>query len=183
MHSAVPAPLGRRVAAYILDSVLLNIVFEITMRILFGGKFHEWLQAVMQSLVQNTQPPEPDARFVFWALAVPFLYSTIFWSALGALPAQFLLKMKVVQHETLRLLNPLQAAVRYLCLTFILVIMMIIPIIAPVVIFFVLHFAAKDSKKRALHDHLAKSIVIDVSPSAQHTENNHDDDGTTGRAF
>lgn len=183
MNTVTPAPIGRRVAAYILDSVLINIVFDLAMRAIFGGQFHEWVQTTMNSLIQNTPPPEPDARFMFWALAIPFLYATAFWSAIGALPAQFLLKMKVVNQKTLKYLNPLQAAVRYLGLTLILVMALFIPLIAPLVIFFVLHFTAKDPIKRAIHDHFAKSIVIDVSPHTQNHISEDNDNDTTGRAF
>lgn len=177
----IPVPIGRRVTAYILDYVLLQIVMGVFISLMFGDQVAQWMQAFIKSVEQNTPPPNPSQELMLCLLAIPFFYATIFWTILGALPAQFLLKMKVVHHQTLRYLNPLQASLRYFGLTMIVMFITIIPIIAPILIFFVLHFASKDTQKRAIHDYLAKSMVIDVSPNAQAPEENAND--TTGRAF
>lgn len=183
MHGAVPAPLGRRVVAYILDCLLLQFIMAAFAMTLFGEQIIAWQQLATSNLAKNIPPPNPDINIIIFGFVIQFLYTTVFWSVLGALPVQHSLKMKVVHHATLQHLNPLQATLRYFGLSLIVMFISVIPLTAPVLIFFVLHFASKDKFKRALHDHLAKSMVIDVSPNAQATPTEQSDDDTTGRAF
>lgn len=155
-------PLPRRLFAYIIDLLLMNIFFGQLMQFVYGDAYLQWMQQSLMAMAQGTQPPAPISDYLLlWTFAVPVGYCSFFWVLLGAMPAQYFFKIRVLCSTTLLKLAPHQAALRALVLLVMALLIVMVPIfgfvlIAPLIVW----QTKRHPQQQAWHDLLAKSVVV-----------------------
>ncbi|MPV86521.1 RDD family protein [Ostreibacterium oceani] len=157
----------QRFAAFVIDNILLLVVFTPLIPLLTGPEFEIAQQALESALTTLEQATTPEAinqaNAQFWQASVDFfkaqnapliqfitlLITLFFWVRFAGTPGKRLLGLKVVNADTLAPLNILPATLRYLgyFVSF---------------FFFGMGFLwiLIDPKKQGWHDKMGRSVVI-----------------------
>ncbi len=155
------ASVSRRLLAFILDMLLLNLVSGLLMPLLFGDALQQWIEASLLQLQAGGQPPAPFSPWLMpFCLAFPAVYVSLFWALLKATPVQYLLNMQVLRHDSGRALALPQALLRFVVLYGISFLLMLLPLLGPVGAVVLYLGMRNQAQRRGLHDLVAGSVVV-----------------------
>jgi len=133
------ATIGRRSVAFVIDDFIASIFFIV----IFYEQIASYTDMLsMMSFIQQN----------IWVLmAIKVIYHTFFVATNGATLGKYIVKIKVVNEESGELLSWSMAFVRALVRT------------AGEMLFYITFiFSFGDPKRQALHDKLAKSVVVNA---------------------
>ena len=133
----------RRLVAIFLDAILYIILSAPFMYLLIGHEYFYWLAGNEARLNNISAIP-----FILHKLTF-FITVFVFWNAMSTTPGKLLMGCHIVDAETLQPVSRKQALIR-LAGYFISAL--------PLYLGFV--WAARDKRKQALHDKLAKTLVL-----------------------
>ena len=126
-----------RVAASLIDTIVLLLVILPLMFIIYGG------DVLSQGNVSNG----------FWDVMISYVLPAVayitLWVLVGGTPGKRLLGLRIVNESTLQNLSWAAATLRYLGY-----------FVSMFLLFIGFLWVAFDKKKKGLHDHMASSIVI-----------------------
>ncbi len=156
-----PAGFGMRLAAMLIDNLILGIALAPIFMLLFGQ--NTMTEAEMQHILQTQGPAglfDPNQLMIQQAIVL--LVTAFFWVKFAGTPGKRLLGLRVIDAKTGKNLAPMQATLRYLgyflsalpmCLGF----------------FWVL----VDEKNQAWHDKIAGTLVVEDKPKRKYADDNH----------
>lgn len=128
----------RRVGATIVDGLLLTILFLPLLSLVYGSAYY-------------TQPAEiyRGAWDVFVNLILPIILTVWFWLKFSATPGKMLLKIQVLDKQTLKPMSLAQAVGRYFAYF-----VSFIPLMLGLL------WVGFSKTKQGFHDHLAGTVVV-----------------------
>lgn len=133
----------RRLAAVILDSVLVLTVTAPLLYLIYGHNYFYWLFTKIDLL--NV--------FGIWDLiltrALPLLLLLVFWQRFGATPGKMLMHCRIVDLQTHHFPDTRQALTRFLCY-----------FVSSLPLYLGFFWIGWDKRKQGFHDKLAKTLVL-----------------------
>jgi uncharacterized RDD family membrane protein YckC len=132
----------RRFAAFILDYIMFSSVLFLIIYLIHGSDYLHWLRDQQGRVVYSV--PEALLNYVLWPAV-----TVIFWMQMSATPGKLLLSCRVVDADTFKPLRFGQAVLR--CFGY---------LISFIPLCFGFLFAAWDPRKQALHDKIARTVVV-----------------------
>jgi uncharacterized RDD family membrane protein YckC len=133
----------RRFAAFILDYILFSSVLFLIIYCIHGPDYLHWAMSDQQDGAVYSVA-QALLNYILWPAVI-----VIFWLRMSATPGKLLLSCRVVDADTLKPMRPGQAVLR--CCSY---------LISFIPLGFGFLYAAWDSRKQALHDKIAGTIVI-----------------------
>jgi uncharacterized RDD family membrane protein YckC len=133
----------RRFAAFMLDYILFSSLLFLVLYLIHGADYLHW---AMYGEDQGAVYSLAEALLNYVLLPAVIV---AFWIKMSATPGKLLLSCKVADADTLRPLRPGQAALR--CFGY---------LISLIPLGFGFIYAAWDPRKQALHDKIARTVVI-----------------------
>lgn len=137
----VIAPAKRRIAAFVIDDVIISLVIFLALS--------EQILSLNGDLVAIN---EKISQFFVYIIALRIAYQTLFTALYGGSVGKILCKIKIVRLDVLDKPRPAQAFVRS-----------VVRVASEILLYIPLLYAFSDPFRRALHDILVQTIVIDVS--------------------
>jgi uncharacterized RDD family membrane protein YckC len=128
-----------RVAASLIDTVMLLILLFPLLSFIYGMSY--WTE----------QRPSPDILDIALNYIAPMLIVILFWIYKSATPGKLILKMKIVDANTLQQAKTGQLIVRYLGYY-----------LSAIPLFLGLIWVGIDKRKQGFHDMLANTVVIKI---------------------
>jgi uncharacterized RDD family membrane protein YckC len=128
-----------RVAASLIDTVMLLILLFPLLSFIYGMSY--WTE----------QRPSPDILDIALNYIAPMLIVILFWIYKSATPGKLILKMKIVDANTLQQAKTGQLIVRYLGYY-----------LSAIPFFLGLIWVGIDKRKQGFHDMLANTVVIKI---------------------
>ncbi len=132
----------RRFAACMLDYIMFSSVLFLVIYLIHGSDYLRWLHEQQGRAVYSV--PEALLNYVLWPAVI-----VLFWVRMSATPGKLLLNCRVVDADTLKPLRLRQAVLR--CFGY---------LISFIPLGFGFLFAAWDPRKQALHDKIARTVVV-----------------------
>jgi uncharacterized RDD family membrane protein YckC len=155
LPSVALAPLGRRVLAFLLDLIASYVLFLPIILVLAFAFLPDWLiqSAVAASRVPYVPvepPPQVETIFQSCYAFVLLVYFGVYLAVYGRTPGQALLRLRVIGPDGQKP-SPLRALARTLALVF-----------SIFVCFLPMTFAFFNPQRRALHDLIAATCVVEA---------------------
>lgn len=135
------APNNKRMLAFIIDSILISLVV-----------FLAFLQQITSIGEDSIAIRDMATNMVSYIALITIIYHTIFTNVYGASIGKIFCKIKIVKVNTLDKPNFIDSLIRS-----------ILRVVGEWLLYIPLLFIFADKYRRALHDMIVKTIVIDVS--------------------
>ncbi len=135
------APDQRRILAFVIDECVIGLI-------IFMGFYEQIAQLNGDA---NKIAALLSSAFIYISV-LKIAYHSVFTAIYGASVGKILCKIKIIKLDTLDKPEPLEAVTRS-----------ILRIIAEILLYIPMLIAFADPFRRAVHDMIAKSVVIDVS--------------------
>lgn len=132
----------RRCAALVLDYILFGSLLFLAIYLIHGPEYLRWSMHIQDRAVYS--PAEALLTYVLLPAVI-----VIFWVRMSATPGKLLLNCRVVDAATLKPPRLGQAVLRCYCY-----------IVSFIPLGFGFIYAAWDPRKQALHDKIARTVVI-----------------------
>lgn len=162
-----PAGFGLRLAAMLIDNLVLGILLSPIFMMLFGRKTlsAEEMQALEGMSVQQLSPEQAlmalfDPKEMMIQQAIVLAITVFFWVKFAGTPGKRLLGLRVVDAQTGAHLTPMQSTLRYLGY-----------FVSAMPMCFGFFWVLWDEKNQAWHDKIAGTLVVQDKPERKYGAN------------
>lgn len=155
----------RRIVAYTIDSIvssgLILLMLILVRLIIILGDIDSAVTGTITIII-----------IITFLIALFIIFNVFMIVRFGGTPGQLLLKMRVKDKNTLENITVGRAIIRYFSFLFWLSTLDILsdecnlPLLSFALLILILIFAVRDKRKQALHDKIAKTVVINYKPDS-----------------
>lgn len=180
MNSATlqPASFASRAVAYILDNIFVGFIAGIFIQLLWGDVVQQWAQAYMSAVQTQQQPPLPPGSILLAYVFMFAIYNCWSWTSRGATWGQRILGIVVanadmlhgkseVSHDKEAHVDSLNKISFYQALLRFVILYGVATVAGPFAVVILCLPMLNNPMRRALHDLLAKSVVVTADSVAR----------------